>query len=47
MSKENKEKKGAVIFRPWRKDPKTGRILWAKAYGLKAWAIPVSEDKPT
>lgn len=29
------------IFRPWRRCPKTGAILWAKTYGLKAWKIPV------
>lgn len=34
---------GAFIYRPWRRHPKTGEKLWAKNYGLKAWAIPVSE----
>lgn len=33
------------IFRAWRKDPKTGEILWAKKYGLRAWRIPVYKDK--
>lgn len=32
-----------VIFRPWRRDPKTGEKLWAKDYGLKAWPIPVND----
>lgn len=32
------------IFRPWRKDSKSGEILWAKNYGLKAWKIPVDPD---
>jgi hypothetical protein len=45
-SKQNpKRPEGAVIFRPWRRDPKTGAILWAKNYGLRAWAIPV-DPKP-
>jgi hypothetical protein len=32
-----------LIFRPWRKDPQSGRILYAAAYGLKAWPILVQE----
>lgn len=32
-----------VVFRAWRRLP-NGRILWARNYGLRAWAIPVSED---
>lgn len=32
-----------VIFRPWRKCSKTGKVLWASAYGLKAWPIYVDE----
>jgi hypothetical protein len=31
------------IFRPWRKHPKTGKILWARNYGKKAWFIPLRE----
>lgn len=31
------------VFRPWRRCPHTGRIMWAKAYGLRAWRIPVEE----
>lgn len=38
---KNKRPGGAVIFRPWRRDPKTGEVLWARDYGLKAWPIPV------
>lgn len=38
---KSKRPSGAVIFRPWRRDPRTGEILWAKDYGLKAWPIPV------
>ncbi len=30
------------IYRPWRRDPRTGAILWARNYGLRAWRIPVS-----
>lgn len=33
------------IFRAWRKHPKTGEILWAKKYGLRAWRIPVYKKK--
>jgi hypothetical protein len=29
------------IYRPWRKDPVSGKILWAKDYGLRAWRIPI------
>lgn len=29
------------IFRSWRRDPDTGRILYAANYGLKAWPILV------
>ena len=32
------------IYRPWRRCPSTGRVLWARHYGLKAWRIPVVED---
>lgn len=39
----NNKKEVAGIFRPWRKHPKTGQILWAKNYGKKAWFIPLSE----
>ncbi|BBF94211.1 hypothetical protein [Blastochloris tepida] len=31
------------VFRPWRKLP-DGRILWARAYGLRAWKIPIGTD---
>lgn len=29
------------VFRPWRRCPKTGRRLYAKSYGKKAWPILV------
>lgn len=29
------------IFRPWRRDPDTGRMLYARAYGFRAWPILV------
>jgi hypothetical protein len=32
------------IFRTWRKDPRTGQILYAKDYGLKAWRIPIGSE---
>jgi hypothetical protein len=34
------------IFRAWRRDPRTGDILWARDYGFRAWRIPLP-DKPT
>lgn len=30
-----------VIFRRWRRDPRTGRMLDARHYGLAAWPIRV------
>jgi len=32
------------VFRPWRRCPHTGRKIWAKEYGFKAWRIPVEDD---
>jgi len=33
----------AYIYRPWRRCPATGRKIWARQYGLKAWRIPVGD----
>jgi hypothetical protein len=33
-----------VIFRVTRVDPKTGKLLDARWYGLKAWRIVVDDD---
>ena len=41
----NQKFKSNVIFRAWRIDKKTGKKLWARDYGLKAWPIPISELK--
>lgn len=30
-----------LIYRPYRKDPATGKILYAKAYGYRAWPIRI------
>ena len=30
-----------VIFRRYRKDPRTGKVLDAHRYGIKAWPIRV------
>ena len=38
--------KGGVIFRPYKTNPKTGEVMWARDYGLRAWPIPVDGDKP-
>jgi hypothetical protein len=42
--------KGGVIFRPYKTNPTTGEVMWAKDYGLRAWPIPVDDgsgpDKP-
>ena len=36
------------VYRPWRRNPKTGKVLWAKDYGLKAWRIPIkSKELPS
>jgi hypothetical protein len=32
-----------LIFRPWRVDPVTGRQIWAKWYGLKAFPMWVDD----
>jgi len=32
-----------LIFRPWRKCPKTGRVLYARQFGLRAWPILVDD----
>ena len=37
---------GHYIYRPYRTDKKTGEVLWAKNYGLKAWRIWVADDSP-
>lgn len=29
------------IYRPWRKCPHTNKLLYAKAYGIRAWPILV------
>ena len=31
------------VFRPWRTDPRTGKRLYARNYGFKAWPIVVAE----
>jgi hypothetical protein len=31
------------VFRPWREDPRTGRILYAAQFGFKAWPILADE----
>jgi hypothetical protein len=36
-------KKKKLIFRPWRKNPKTGEIEYARDYGYKAWPIWIEE----
>jgi hypothetical protein len=43
----DKKHKSNVIFRSWRKDPRTGKILYARNYGLKAWAIPIKDLEDT
>ncbi len=37
---------GHYIYRPHRVDKRTGNVLWAKNYGLKAWRIWVPNDRP-
>ncbi len=46
MTKEkNNEPIVAYIYRPYRRNPKTGAIMWARDYGRKAWKIPVLSKK--
>ena len=45
LTLSNQKFKNNVIFRAWRIDKKTGKKLWARDYGLKAWPIPISELK--
>lgn len=33
-----------TIFRASRKDPRTGKILYARTYGLKAWPITICKE---
>ena len=39
MKKQLRPKQGRLIFRSWRRCPKTGKKLYASAYGFKAWPI--------
>jgi len=32
-----------LVFRPWRTCPRTGRRLYAKMFGLRAWPILIPE----
>ena len=32
------------IYRAWRRCPHTGRKVWAKEHGLRAWRIRVDGD---
>jgi len=41
IKRDHKGRKYYVIFRPYRVDKRTGRVLYAKAYGIKAWPIRV------
>ena len=34
-----------LVFRRYRRDPKTNEILDARNYGCKAWPIIVPDDK--
>ncbi len=29
------------VFRPYRKNPKTGELEWAALHGKRAWFIPI------
>lgn len=31
------------VYRPWRRDPRTGARLYASSFGLKAWPILVDD----
>ena len=40
---EKKKEQGYYIFRKYRRDPKTGKIIYASAYGKKAFKIWVKD----
>lgn len=42
---ENKQAGITYIYRPYRRNPKTGAIMWARDYGRKAWKIPVLDKR--
>ena len=47
MDKKEENKRAGItyIYRPYRRNPKTGVIMWARDYGRKAWKIPVLDKK--
>nr|DAJ30880.1 MAG TPA: PQQ enzyme repeat [Caudoviricetes sp.] len=45
LTLKNQKFKSNIVFRAWRIDKKTGKKLWAKDFGYKAWPIPISDLK--
>jgi len=43
MKRRSQPKDPDVIFRRFRRDPKTGQLLDAWQYGLKAWPIRIAK----
>jgi len=39
-----KQQSQAVIFRPWT-TTRDGKVIWARDYGLRAFPIPVGDNK--
>ncbi|WP_269206116.1 hypothetical protein [Capillibacterium thermochitinicola] len=37
-------KRKKIIYRAWRRNPKTGEIEWAKHRGFKAWRFEIEEE---
>ncbi len=33
-----------LIWRPYRLDPRTGKLIWACQYGLRAWPILIDDE---
>lgn len=46
MTKRKGKRPGKrVVYSPYRRCPKTGRLIWAKWYGYKAWRFEVDDDE--
>ena len=43
IMKNKKKQKGYYIFRSSRRDPKTGKIIYASSYGKKAFKIWINK----
>ena len=44
MAEADRERPKRLIFRRYRTDPRTGRVLDARHYGLRAWPIWIDHE---